>query len=148
MIGSKYNIPDFYKTRHTIYSSCTNEQIFCTRKKYHTHGIKYLAQQIKYLAQEIKYLAQEIIATLQRKWAAARGHQHCGRPGWVLCFSCGIFYLHTWHILYDSFESFQVTALSGRRVQTLLLFSRRGNNTGDIPKSVDQVPCRSIFWCA
>ena len=67
MIGSKYNIPDLnYKTRHTIYSSCTNEQIFCTRKKYHTHGIKYLAQQIKYLAQEIKYLAQEIIATLQR----------------------------------------------------------------------------------
>ena len=34
MIGSKYNIPDLnYKTRHTIYSSCTNEQIFCTRNK-------------------------------------------------------------------------------------------------------------------
>ena len=73
---------------------------FAQEIKYHTHGIKYLAQQMKYLAQEMKYLAQEIIATLQRKWAAARGHQHCSRPGWVLCFSCGIFYLHTWHILY------------------------------------------------
>ena len=40
----------------------------------------------------MKYLAVEIIATLQRKWAAARGHQHCGRPGWVLCFSCNSFY--------------------------------------------------------
>ena len=59
MIGSKYNIPDLnYKTRHTIYSSCTNEQIFCTRNK-----ISYTWDQISCTTDKISGTRDKISGT-------------------------------------------------------------------------------------